>query len=237
VRDLGKHIALCQAFALARFRGETYCMTVEDHWCWGPLVGLGLVDADPGTEAFDVVCQYMGIADADATVEHFTNYPRLEKGKYEALVVAPLSTMTFDPDVILVYGTPFQINYCCLCAKNTRPGTFTTEIDGIDSCVYELVGVMRDNDYKVCLPDPGEVVRARTDMTEVTFAMPGSKFDDFVEGYKGYGSMMGFDSFKAQYEVAMDFERPPFYNTIFGLWGLEQGDDWSFGTDAGADDL
>ena len=37
LRDLGQHLALCQAFALSRREGKTIYMQKQDHWCWAPL--------------------------------------------------------------------------------------------------------------------------------------------------------------------------------------------------------
>jgi uncharacterized protein (DUF169 family) len=39
-RDRGYHLALCQAFTLARREGRTLALLKEDHWCWGPLYGI-----------------------------------------------------------------------------------------------------------------------------------------------------------------------------------------------------
>ena len=46
-RNKGQHLAQCQAFALSRLQGLTVAMAKEDHWCWGPLLGYGLVDHRP----------------------------------------------------------------------------------------------------------------------------------------------------------------------------------------------
>jgi uncharacterized protein (DUF169 family) len=62
-RDLGKHMALCQAFSYARMKGMTVAMTKEDHWCWNPLVGFGQVDCEPGQPAFEEIVKFIGISD------------------------------------------------------------------------------------------------------------------------------------------------------------------------------
>jgi uncharacterized protein (DUF169 family) len=48
-RDLGKHMALCQAFSYARMKGMTVAMTRLDHWCWNPWWASGRSTASPAT--------------------------------------------------------------------------------------------------------------------------------------------------------------------------------------------
>ena len=44
------------------------------------------------------------------------------------------------------------------------------------------------------------------------------------------GRIYGFGGFSdAMLDCELDFPRPPFYNKLFELWGLEQGEDWKLG--------
>ena len=164
---------------------------------------------------------------------HAEEYPRFELGKYAAWVVAPLSTMDFEPDVVLAWGDPYKINWMCLIAKRLDATTIVSNFDGIDSCVYELVNTMDRNNYQVCFPDCGEVVRARTKQTDATFCIPASKLQAFMDCACGWGvSGFGFN-FEAQYDYALDYSRPPFYNEVFNMWGLDTGVDWAISGDYG----
>jgi uncharacterized protein (DUF169 family) len=42
-RDRNQHLAQCQAFSLSRRDGEIVAMLKEDHWCYAPVIGYGLV--------------------------------------------------------------------------------------------------------------------------------------------------------------------------------------------------
>ncbi|NIS20529.1 MAG: hypothetical protein GWN18_11210, partial [Thermoplasmata archaeon] len=44
VRDLGHHLSFCQALAWTRRRGMTIAETMDDMWCFEPVVGLGFVE-------------------------------------------------------------------------------------------------------------------------------------------------------------------------------------------------
>jgi uncharacterized protein (DUF169 family) len=89
-RDLGKHMAMCQAFSYSRMKGMTIAMTKEDHWCWNPLIGYGSVECVPGQPQFDEVCKYIGIPDREKAEKFFKKFPRLPLSKYVATVTAPL---------------------------------------------------------------------------------------------------------------------------------------------------
>ncbi len=43
-KDLNQHYAICQVFSLVRRRGMTVAMFLEDHWCYAPIIGYGLVE-------------------------------------------------------------------------------------------------------------------------------------------------------------------------------------------------
>lgn len=228
--DMGKHMATCQALSLARYNGQTICMSAEDEWCWAPLVGYGIVDCSEGTEAFDTIIQYLNIADMDQAARFYAEeYPRLELGKYAAWVIGPLSTITYEPDVVMVYGDPFAINWLCLNAKHLDGKTIASNFDGIDSCVYEMVNTMTRQDYQICFPDCGEIVRARTKQSDAVFCIPGSKLQQFMNCVMTFGKDQFTYNFEIQYEYPLDYTRPPFYNEVFEMWGLETGEDWALG--------
>ena len=126
-------------------------------------------------------------------------------------MVGPLSAITYDPDVVMVYGDPFAINWLCLNAKHLDGKTIQSNFDGIDSCVYEMVNTMNREDYQVCFPDCGEIVRARAKQTDAVFCIPLAKLQDFMNCVFTFGEGFAFN-FEVQYEYPLDYTRPPFYN-------------------------
>lgn len=222
--DMGKHMSTCQAFALARNNGKTIVMTAQDEWCWAPLVGYGMVDCSEGTESFDVITKYLNIEDPERAARFYADvYPRLPLGKYAAWVIGPMTSIDYEPDVVMAWGDPFKMNWMCLVAKSLDAKTITSEFDGIDSCIYEIVNTMTKQDYQVAFPDPGEIVRARTKHTDACFCIPGSKLDDFMTKAMNFNMKYNFE---VQYEYPLDYSRPPFYNEVYAMWGLETGEDW-----------
>ena len=225
-RDLKKHMALCQAFTYARMKGATVAMTKQDHWCWNPLIGYGAVECVPGQPQFDEVTKFIGIPDKKQAEEFFQKFPRLPLGKYEAVVVAPLTTCTFEPDIIMVYSTPAKINYIVRCIKSVIGGSFTSTFDGIDSCIYCTVPTFQTGEFRVTLPDPGEVERARTRDDEVILTIPVDKLEALMEAIEQLSSFMPCND--SMLDPTLDFPRPPFYNNLFDIWGLDKGEDWEY---------
>jgi len=202
-RDRGHHIAQCQAFALSRRKRETIAMLTEDHWCWAPLMGYGLVE-NPH----------------DAFVDAHTSFPCLPHGKYIGLVSAPLSTATFEPDLVLVYSNTAQLRHMLISVKFQGEPNIPSEFDPIDSCVYSVVPVIENGQFRITLPDPGEFDRAAAGDDEIIFSIPRDKIGMVVEGLKKAGEM-NMDYAHAAVGMQPDFPRPDFYVELFKKWGLD----------------
>ncbi len=224
-KDLKTHMALCQAFALTRREKKTVYMVKEDHWCWNPLIGLGHVDCSEDTDSFEVVCTALGIPDKEKARAFFAEFPRLPLGKYKGIVTAPLSDCPFEPDVVLIYSNNAQLRSMLWGIKAMTGKIVETGMDAIDSCVYTVVVPMLDGDYRVTLPDMGEFERAMAGENEIILSVPKGRMDELIQGMRGFEEKnMGYTGIKR--EMELDYTRPPFYNTLFELWGLDKGRDW-----------
>lgn len=227
-RDLHKHMALCQAFAMTRRDKKTVYMSKNDHWCWNPLVGLGLVECHEGTESFEVICKHLGIRDLDSAKEFFAGFPRLPYGKYIGLVSAPLCACTFAPDLVLIYSNNAQLRSMIWAVKNCTGKLVETQFDAIDSCIYSCVPPLKNGEYRVTIPDPGEYERAMADENEIIFSVPGNRLEELLSGLHAfYDHHMGYAHLSK--EMMLDFPRPKFYNELYALWSLDQGEDWGRG--------
>ncbi len=223
-KDMGTHMALCQAFSLARREYKTVYMVKEDHWCWNPLIGLGHVDCSEGTETFEVVCTALGIPDMDKARAFFAKFPRFPLGKYKGIVTAPLSDCPFDPDVVLIYSNNAQLRSMLWGIKAMTGEIVKTEMDAIDSCVYAIIIPMQNGEYRVTIPDIGEFERAAPNEDEIILSVPKGRMKELVDGTRYFEDRsMGYTGLKR--ELDFDYSRPPFYNTLYKLWGLEQGKD------------
>lgn len=225
LRDLNKHMALCQAFTLTRREKKTVYMEKEDHWCWNPLIGLGHVECAEGSAPFNVVCTALGIPDKGKARAFFAKFPRLPLGRYKGIVTAPLSACPFEPDVVLIYADNAQLRSMLWGIKAMTGKIVSTEMDAIDSCVYAVAVPMLTGEYRVTLPDIGEYERAAAGEDEVILSVPGARMEELLRGLRHFDKFhMGYAELKR--ELEFDFARPPFYNTLFEMWGLHKGRDW-----------
>ncbi len=223
--DTGRHIALCQAFALSRRQRKTVYMQKQDHWCWNPLITYGAIKCDRGDPGFDEVCKYIGIKDPVKAADFVEAFDRLPYGRYKGVLTAPLDKADFEPDVILIYCSNAQLRLLLMAVKNQTGTLLDSSFDALDSCVYSVIPPILKGTYRITLPDPGEYERALTDENDIIFSVPKQRFDELFAGAEHQRSRgMTLDSF--QMVMKDDFPRPPFYNTLYSIWGLDTGDTW-----------
>jgi uncharacterized protein (DUF169 family) len=206
-RDRGQHLAQCQAFAMSRRQGMTVAMLKEDHWCWAPLLAYGLVE-DPHHPIVDAL----------------TSLPRFELGKYIGMVTAPLSSATFEPDMVLVYSDAAQLREMISVPKFVEKTTVKSEFDPIDSCVYAVMPVLMDGQYRITLPDLGECSRTFVGDDEIIFSVPKDKIGKLAEGVKRNAEMKQNPDDWSHIIMRPDFPRPDFYKELFKKWGLDVED-------------
>ena len=202
-QERGFHLAQCQAFAMNRRSGETIAMLKEDNWCWEPLMGFGLVE-DPH----------------DAFIDNHSFFPRFEVGKYIGVVSAPLKTANLEPDVVLIYSNTAQLLHLVAAVKKHDRELVHSVFDRTESCVYAIVPVIENGEYRITIPDPGEYERARAVDDEMIFSIPASKLEGLVEALQ----MAEKDgrSYRQQTRIMMpDFPQPSFYKELFAKWGLD----------------
>ncbi len=222
------HLSLCQAFALVKRNGLTVYTDKNSEWCWAPVVALGYADCSPGTEAYEIIKPLMGIPDPEKAERFFTEFPRLPLGKYKGLLIAPADKAGFEADVLLINcDDNFQMRSLLSAVKPRNGKMLEVRLDPIDSCIHTLVTSFIEKDYTVAIPDPGEQERALTGKNEIIMGVPAEKLDDLVAGISSPGFRHAQDPDLPE-EMEFDFPRPPFYNKVFSLWGMEEGPEWSF---------
>jgi len=216
-RDRGYHLAQCQAFALTRRRGETIAMLKEDNWCWASLIGYGLVKPfdEKNISPLIYIVENMEAAKKVAKI-----FPRLEYGKYIGILSAPLKSASFEPDLVLVYSNTAQLRSLLLAVKFKEGYLVNSQFDPIDSCVYSVVPVMLNGQYRITLPDPGEYERAMAGEDEIILSVPADKMAEMMSGLKRFDDMkMSYKYFTM--DLRPDFPRPDFYKELFKMWGLD----------------
>lgn len=237
-RDRNQHIAQCQAFSLSRRDGETVAMLMEDHWCYAPVIGYGLVEKpdffkkgglyNPQLGEDPEILEALG-GTGTKFLGHFLEkpelaknmvFPCLEAGKYIGCLTAPLRNTSFEPDAVFIYSNNAQLRNILMAIKYKEGVHVISEFDPIDSCIYSLVPILEGKqEYVITIPDPGEQERALTGENEIIFSLAKEKVRVLVEGLRHYDEIqLGYTHLTKLMQA--DFEQPKFYTLLFQRWGI-----------------
>jgi uncharacterized protein (DUF169 family) len=217
-KDLGEHYAACQAFGIVRRRGTALAMFIEDHWCFEPIIGYGLVETPEdflegsGSDFF--------IQDKEAAKERNNSIPILPYGKYAGMVLGPLHKANFVPDLTVIYCNATQLRHMLFCMLLKNGYRVTSILDPLWSCVHSVAPSLLTGECEVTVPDPGEFERGGVGDDEMMLSIPTGRMEELMYGVYHYDKMgMGYRSFGR--ELKGDFQQPPFYKQYFKKWGLD----------------
>ena len=217
-KDLGEHYSACQAFALVRQSGRTLAMFIEDHWCFEPIVGYGLVEF-PDEFKEGAGSDYF-ILDKAAAKERNNSMPLLPYGKYKGMALAPLQKTTFIPDLTVIYCNATQLRHMMFSLMLPNGYRITSTLDPVWSCIHSVVPSLLTGECEVTVPDFGEFLRGAVSDDEMMLTIPTGKMEELMSGLYRYNEMgMGYRSFGR--EIKGDFQQPAFYKEYFKKWGLD----------------
>ena len=182
LRDFGVSFTFCQALALSRREGLTLMLDKESQSCPIALVGLGFVKPEEylsGKFALAPINQ-----SAEARKKTAQQLPRLKFGQFNAILISPLQKAGFDPDVIIFYGNGAQVMRMIQAAVFASGESLTSKSTGSGGCLLPIVATILEGQCKFGIPGNGERRLGLIADGELVFAMPGSRFEEVVNGLK-----------------------------------------------------
>ena len=181
VRDMGHHLSFCQALALTRRKGLTIAETKSDMWCFEPVVGLGFVK--PPGQFLEGHNRYPGSACTIAAGAAWAqNMPRFAHPTYSAVVTAPLEAAGFEPDIMMLYGSPAVMTQIMM-AKNWLDGKdIQSTMTGHAACVYYVVPALKEQQWRMSIPCGGDLRRTGCDDYSMVFSAPADALTDLLAG-------------------------------------------------------
>ena len=183
VRDFGHHLSLCQAFSMSRREGTTVAMLKEDMWCFEPVLAFGL--EKPSLRFLEGHNRFPhDVETLQAGANYAQNFPRLETGKYIGIMSAPLETVDFYPDLVMMYCTSTQLTLLLLGIAYKDGFDVTSTLSGHAACVYSVVPVLQTGKCQVAVPCRGDRYAAGAQDNELIFSVPYERLDDLVDGLK-----------------------------------------------------
>lgn len=112
--------------------------------------------------------------------KRFKAFPRIPLSG--AVALAPLSTITFDPDVILIYGSPMQIILIIQSMQKMEFDRYEFACIGESSCADSLADCYLSGKPKVGLPGVGERIFGNVADEELVIALPPPYLEKAVQG-------------------------------------------------------
>ena len=137
LRDTGKHVAMCQAFAMARRNRSALTLFKEDNWCVWPNACFKFCPLDE--DDVNYVGRMLFMKDHEKSLNFFKEkYPWLNTGRYDkppiGYTVAPLDTCNFIPDVVVIYCRVSQMRTLIVATKLQDGDVIDVMSDTIVSC-------------------------------------------------------------------------------------------------------
>ena len=218
MRDFGHHLATCQGFAMSRREGTLVAMTKEDMWCPESVIGYGL--AKPPQYFFDGYHRFPQSTESLEAGSVWANeFPRLKLGKYMGVVSAPLTTVNFEPNVVIMYCDSTQLSTLLLAAASKEGHELTCTVSAKGACVYSVVPSVESGKYQVTVPCPGDIRFAGAQHDEMIFSLPIGKMPELLSSLRyldEYAYRLPF-----RYIMKPEAELPENYVVLGRMIGME----------------
>ena len=211
LKDFGHPVTLCQALALCRTEEVTVVLDRNSQSCPIALVGLGFVKPEEYLSG-----NYMVVPinlSPEARKKAAASMPRFKFGQFNAVVLAPIQTASFDPDVIIFYGNGTQVMRMIQGAVFASGEPLTSMSVGSGGCLLAVVAPVLEGACKYSIPGNGARRVGLVADELVEFAMPKNRFEEVMkglelshEGKQNYPISTGY--------LQLDYKMPPFYEEL-----------------------
>jgi uncharacterized protein (DUF169 family) len=211
VKDFGVPFSLCQALALSRKEGLTIVLDKNSQSCPIALAGLGLVKPEEFLAGKFVLAPIN--QSPEARKKMVASLPRFPFGKYQQVLISPIKTAAFDPDVIVFYGSAAQVMRMIQAAVFSSGKALTSTATGSGGCLVPIVAAMLEGECKYAVPGNGDRRLGLVADGELSFGMPRERFEEVMQGLK-----LSHEG-KQTYPISpgylkMEYQFPPSYGAL-----------------------
>jgi uncharacterized protein (DUF169 family) len=182
MKDFGVRFSLCQAFALSRKEGLTIVLDKNSQSCPIALAGLGLVRPEQFLSGKFVLAPINQSPEARQKIA--ASLPRFPFGRYQRVLISPIKTAGFDPDVIVFYGSGAQVMRMIQAAVFSSGKALTSVATGSGGCLLPIVASMLEGECKYIVPGNGDRRLGLVADGELAFGMPRERFEEVIQGLK-----------------------------------------------------
>jgi len=211
VKDFSVAFSLCQALALSRKEGLMIVLDKNSQSCPIALAGLGLVRQEEFLSGRFVLAPVNQSPEARKKIA--ASLPKFPFGKYQQVLIAPIKTAAFDPDVIVFYGSAAQVMRMIQAAVFSSGKALTSTATGSGGCLVPIVAAMLEGECKYAVPGNGDRRLGLVADGELSFGMPRERFEEVMQGLK-----LSHEG-KQTYPISpgylkMEYQFPPSYGAL-----------------------
>lgn len=181
VKRLSKKLLVCQLLAQARFYGRVIAGEEKN-------LNLCQLGADAmGFEVSDYTHVYSGtyFSDDEAARKMIETMPKFERGKYQAILVAPLHRSPVEPDVIVFYGNAAQMLRIVNGYLYNKGGRLDFSCSGdAGVCCEPIVIPMQTGKPSIGIPCNGGRIMSVPNETDLVCGIPFKILSEVLDGIK-----------------------------------------------------
>lgn len=202
----------CQITSLVRHQGRAMYATLEDLACIVGAVTLGMME-EPEIMRSGKIAEMLH-SDLRSARKFTEQVPRIPAGKIKAFAAAPLNQLTFDPDLVVVYGNTAQVMRVVQAYLYKRGGRVGFTTGGEYSlCADTIADTYNKQDLSVAIPCFGDRKTGLAQDDELTVAFPVSMADEILDGLRGTAKT-------AAYPTPMDIGFPQMPDYTLTDWSV-----------------
>ncbi len=181
VKLVGHRINICQGVNMARRYGWNFAFLQEDMACPLSIPIFGFCeDPDFVTRGEIIYPDFTNSLEAAQRTQAMQ--PKAPVGSIGSILLGPLNRFDFEPDLVLVYGSPAQVVRLVQGALYREGGSIESRFSGRCACAQEFIYPYLSQKCNVIIPAQGERLFAMTTDDELAFSIPRSQIEAVIEG-------------------------------------------------------
>ncbi|WP_078379257.1 DUF169 domain-containing protein [Sutcliffiella halmapala] len=183
-QDLQTSFSICQGITMARRYNWALAMGNEDLSCPIAKIAFGYEEELEYYKTGNLT-DGMYTKTCDLGMKTEAAVPKFTASEAGTILMAPLSKVTFDPDLIVIYGNSAQVMRMVAAALYKTGGELSSTFTARADCADIIIKTIKSTLPQVILPCYGDRVFGQTHDHEMAFTIPYKMVDDFIEGLVG----------------------------------------------------
>jgi len=176
-------VPACQVISYARRYGWKALIRAQDNTC--PLGALALGFAAPKPELMDGSAEVPSwVRTREARAKVAQQIPKLPFGAYRYMIAAPLESVDFEPQMVIIYGNPAQMMRLVQASICMTGDPVVSSSVGAVGCGGYISRTLLSGECQMVVSGAGDRIFALTQDHEMCFSIPGARLQDVLFGLK-----------------------------------------------------